>query len=133
MFQQITLVGYLGSDPVMRFTPAGKSVTNFSMATSNSYKDAQGNKIDDTTWWRVSVWGAQAESCNQYLKKGRPVLVICRMNQDKATGGPKIFEKNDGSAGAAYEVNAFNVRFLPSGAPIVSDEAPVATEDAIPF
>ena len=67
MFQQLTIVGYLGKDPVMRFTPAGQAVTSFPVATSRSYTDNTGQKITETTWFRVSVWGAQAE---QLIQKG---------------------------------------------------------------
>lgn len=115
MFQQITIVGYLGRDPEMRFTPSGQAVTSFSVATSRSYTNNSGQKVDETTWFRISVWGAQAESCNQYLSKGRPVLVVGSLRPDPQTGGPKVFTRNDGSSGAAFEVNAQNVRFLPGG------------------
>ena len=115
MFQQITIVGYLGNDPEMRFTPGGQAVTSFSVATSNSYTNNAGQKVDETTWFRVSVWGAQAESCKQYLSKGRPVLVIGRLRPDPQTGGPRVFQRNDGTTGASYEVNAQNVKFLPKG------------------
>ncbi len=115
MFHQITIVGYLGNDPVMRFTPSGQAVTTLSVATSRSYTNNAGQKIDETTWFRVSVWGAQAESCNQYLSKGRPVLIIGRLRPDPDSGGPRIYTRNDGSPGASFEVNAINVRFLPTG------------------
>jgi single-strand DNA-binding protein len=115
MFQQITIVGYLGRDPEMRFTTSGQPVTSFSVATSNSYTNNAGQKIDETTWFRITVWGAQAESCKQYLSKGRPVLVIGRLRPDPDTGGPRIFTRKDGTSGASFEVTAQNVRFLPSG------------------
>ncbi len=115
MYQQLTIVGYLGNDPVMRFTPGGQAVTSFSVATSRSYTNNSGQKIDETTWFRVSVWGAQAESCNQYLSKGRPVLVVGRLRPDPQSGGPRVYTRKDGSTGSAFEVNAINVRFLPSG------------------
>jgi single-strand DNA-binding protein len=115
MYQQLTIVGYLGNDPVMRFTPGGQAVTSFSIATSRSYTNNAGQKVDETTWFRVSVWGAQAESCNQYLSKGRPVLVVGRLRPDPQSGGPRVFTRKDGTTGASYEVNAINVRFLPGG------------------
>ncbi len=113
MFQQITLVGYLGRDPEMRFTPSGSAVTSFSIATNRSYTNNSGQKVDETTWFRISVWGAQAESCNQYLKKGSAVLVVGRLRPDPQTGGPRIYTRNDGTTGASFEVNALNVRFMP--------------------
>ena len=71
MFAQLIAVGRLGADPVLRFLPNGNPVTSFSLATTEKYKDNE-----TTTWYRVSVFGAQAEACNTYLKKGDPVLVI---------------------------------------------------------
>jgi single-strand DNA-binding protein len=114
MYQQITIVGYLGRDPEMRFTPSGQAVTSFSVATSRSYTNNTGQKVDETTWFRVSVWGSQAEACNQYLSKGRPVLVVGRLRPDPQTGNPRVFTRNDGTPGASYEINALQVKFLPS-------------------
>jgi len=115
MYQQITIVGYLGRDPEMRYTPGGQAVTSFSVATSRTYSSNAGQKVDETTWFRVSVWGAQAESCSQYLKKGSAVLVIGRLRPDPQTGGPRIYTRNDGTPGTSFEINSQNVRFLPSG------------------
>ena len=139
MYQQITIVGYLGNDPVMRFTPGGQAVTSFSVATSRSYTDNSGQKVDETTWFRISVWGAQAESCNQYLSKGRPVLIVGRLRPDPQSGGPRIFTRTDGTSGASYEINAQNVRFLPSGGDSSAyqqdqgDEQGGVEDDEIPF
>ena len=90
MFQQLTIVGYLGNDPDMRFTPSGQAVTSFSVATSRKYTNNSGQQVDETIWFRISVWGAQAESCNQYLAKGRPVLVVGRLRPDPQTGNPRV-------------------------------------------
>jgi single-strand DNA-binding protein len=140
MFQQLTIVGYLGNDPVMRFTPGGQAVTSFPVAASRSYTNNAGQKVDETTWFRVSVWGAQAEACNQYLSKGRPVLVIGRLRPDPQTGGPRVYTRNDGTSGASFEVNAINVRFLPTGRgdganyeQDMGDAAGGAEDDDIPF
>ena len=139
MFQQITIVGYLGNDPVMRFTPSGQAVTSFSVATTNSYTNNAGQKVDETTWFRVSVWGSQAESCNQYLKKGSPVLVLGRLKPDAQSGGPRVFTRKDGSTGASYEVTAQNVRFLPKGGDSgayqadMGDSQEDVEDDSIPF
>jgi len=140
MFQQLTIVGYLGNDPVMRFTPSGQAVTSFPVAASRSYTNNAGQKVDETTWFRISVWGAQAEACNQYLSKGRPVLVIGRLRPDPQSGGPRVYTRKDGTSGASFEVNAINVRFLPTGrgegAGIeqdMGDAAGGAEDDDIPF
>lgn len=106
MYQQITIIGHLGADPAMKFTPDGKAVANFSVATSRKYKDTE-----ETTWFRVSTWDKQAEACNQYLHKGSKVLVEGRLRPDES-GNPTVFQRKDGSWGASYEVTAESVRFL---------------------
>lgn len=112
MFQTIIVVGNLGRDPEMRYTPAGKPVTNFSVATNRTWTDAQGQQVKETVWFKVAVWGAMAESCNQYLKKGSKVLVEGRLTADPATGGPRVWAGQDGSMRASFEISASNVRFL---------------------
>ena len=112
MYHKVILVGNLGRDPEMRYSPSGQAVTNFSIATSEKWTDAQGQAQERTLWWRVSVWGRLAETCNQYLKKGRQVLVEGRMNGDPKSGGPRVFQRQDGTYGAAFEVTAFTVKFL---------------------
>ncbi len=113
-YQKIIITGNLGRDPEMRYTPSGQAVTSFSVAVNETYTNSNGEKIKKTIWFRVSAWGKQAEICNQYLKKGQMVLVDGRMNADQSTGGPRIWTKQDGSAGASFEVTAATVRFLSS-------------------
>ncbi len=116
MYQKITIIGNLGRDPEMRYLPSGQAVTNISVATNRRYTDSNGQKVDETTWFRVSVWGAQAESVNQYLQQGSKVLVEGRLRPDSDTGGPNIWTRNDGSPGANFEITAQNVLFLSSRA-----------------
>lgn len=125
MFQRIIIAGHCGRDPEMRYTPDGKANTTFSVATSRKM-----NGEKETTWFRVSVWNNQAELCNQYLKKGSKVLVEGRLNPDKNTGAPKVFQKKDGSWGSSYEVTADTVRFLSSRGE--SEQVDEAADD-IPF
>jgi single-strand DNA-binding protein len=106
MYQKLILIGNLGKEPETRYTAKGDPVTSFSVATSRKY----GEK-DETTWFRVSVWGKQAESCNQYLHKGSKVLVEGRLRPD-SNGNPTVFQRKDGTTGASFEVTAENVRFL---------------------
>lgn len=113
MYHTIILVGNLGRDPEMRFTPGGQAVTNFSVAISDNYTSSQGEKVERTIWVRVSAWGKQAEICNQYLKKGSKVLVEGRLVADQKTGGPRIWTGQNGP-GASFEVSASTVRFLSS-------------------
>ncbi len=112
MYQKIIIIGNLGRDPEMRYTPSGQGVTDFSVATSNKFTTSDGNQVDETTWFRVTTWGKLAEVCNQYLKKGRRVLVEGRLKPDKETGNPKVFTRQDGTSGASYEITAETVKFL---------------------
>ena len=114
MYQKIIVVGNLGRDPEMRYMGDGTAVTNFSVATSRRWTDRNGQQVDETTWFRVSVWGRQAETTNQYLAKGSKVLVEGRLQPDPATGGPRIWTRQDGGAGASFEIRADAVRFLSS-------------------
>ena len=115
MYQHLVIIGNLGRDPEMRYTPSGTPVTTFSMATNRTYKGNDGQQVKETCWFRVSVFGKMAETVTQYLHKGSMVLVEGRLTPDKTTGGPRIWDKQDGTKGASFEVFATNVRFMPSG------------------
>jgi single-strand DNA-binding protein len=132
MFQTTLIVGNLGKDPEMRYTPEGKPVTSFSVAVSDGFGD---NK--KTIWFRVTAWDKQAETCNQYLHKGSKVLVEGRLQADK-NGGPRIWTKQDGTQGASFELTASTVRFLSTAGSEHEDEqepyqAPAPASGAIPF
>jgi single-strand DNA-binding protein len=140
MYQKVVIVGNLGTDPEMRYMPNGTAVTNFSVATNRKWTDrASGESREETTWFRVSVWGQQAEAANQYLSKGRQVLVEGRMRPDPQTGGPKLWTGQDGSMRASFELTAETVRFIGSregASPMEGEtrEEPAAQEeDEIPF
>ncbi len=139
MYQRIVIVGNLGGDPVMRYTPSGQAVTNFSVATNRVYTNSNGEKVKETTWFRVSVWGKQAENVNQYLRKGSRVLVEGRLIPDPQSGGPRIWTDQNGNPRASFEVNALTVRFLSSraedqaAAAGLGTDLPPADEDEIPF
>lgn len=113
MYQKIIIVGNLGRDPEMRYMPDGTAVTSFSVATNRRWTDrATGQPVDETTWFRVSVWGRQAETANEYLSKGRKVLVEGQISPDRNTGGPRLWTAQDGTVRASFEVRADSVRFL---------------------
>lgn len=114
MYHKIIIAGNLGRDPEMRFLPSGQAVTNINVATNRVYTDSNGQKVTETIWFRVSVWGSMGENVNQYLKKGSKVLVEGRLNVDRETGGPRVFTRNDGTTGASYEITAQSVVFLSS-------------------
>ena len=132
MYHTLIIVGNLGKDPEMKFTPAGQALTNFSVATTREYTTPQGEKVKETTWFRVSVWGKMAEVCNQYLQKGSKVLVEGRLVPDKATGNPRVYTKGDGTAAASFEVTAATVRFL-GGTKSASAPAEVQADEDNPY
>lgn len=113
-YQKIVIVGNLGRDPEMSYINNDQAVTNFNVATNRQYTNAAGEKIKETTWFRVTAWGRQAETCHQYLRTGSPVLIEGRLNPDRETGGPKIWQRQDGTPGASYEITAVRVVFLGS-------------------
>ena len=138
MYQSITIVGNLGRDPEMRYTPSGTPVTSFNVASSRQYTNSQGEKIKETTWFRVSAWGRQAETCNQFLRRGSKVLVEGRLTADPATGGPRMWSGTDGQMRASYEITAQTVNFMSTRAEDDAFQAsgPVGDQiedDEIPF
>ena len=122
MYQKLIFIGNLGKEPDTRYTAKGDPVTTFSVATSRKY-----GETDETTWFRVSVWGKQAESCSKYLSKGSKVLVEGRLRPD-ASGNPTTFQRKDGTWSASFEVTAETVRFL-----TVKGEQVESTDLDVPF
>jgi single-strand DNA-binding protein len=145
MYQRLIIVGNLGNDPEMRYTPSGQAVTNLSVATNRKWTGNDGQTHEETVWFRVSVWGKQAEICNQYLGKGQRVLCEGRLTVDRESGGPRVWQGQDGKWRASYEMSADTVRFLgtrgeggnnnygagPETSPVSND--PGIMEDEIPF
>src|SRR5215510_2152514 len=84
-FNKITIVGYLGRDPELRYTPQGTAVCNFSVATTEKRRNARGETEEHTIWFRVTAWGRQAEVANEYLAKGRQVYVDGRLRLEEYT------------------------------------------------
>ncbi len=136
MYQRVVIVGHLGRDPELRYTANGTAVVNFPVATNRRWTDPEGNTQEETTWFRVSVWGRQAETCNQYLQKGR--LVLCE-------GEIRTSQYQDEQGGTRYswELRAAAVKFLGSpgergATPMPPEEATEVgvgplSEDEIPF
>ena len=114
MFHTIIIVGNVGRDPEMRYTPSGQAVTSFSVATSRNYK-SQGQTVKETIWFRVTCWGRQAEIASNYVKKGQKVLVEGRLVAD-ASGNPRTYTRSDGTIGTSFEITASNLQLLSSRA-----------------
>ena len=105
MYQQLIIVGNLGRDPELRYTPEGTPVATFSVAVNRKWTGPSGSVEEETTWFRVTAWRKLAETCHQYLRKGRQVLVVGRVAASAWSG-------QDGQPRATLEVTATDVRFL---------------------
>ena len=107
-WHQTIVVGNLGGDPELRYMQSGRAVCNFSVAVSERWTDRQSNEMrEKTTWYRVAVWGNQAENCNTYLAKGRRVLVTGNVTA-------RAYINSNGEAAASLDLTARDVRFLSS-------------------
>ena len=158
MFQRVTLIGNVGQEPQMRYTPDGVAVTNFSVATTETiskttfdgrerscpqgWKESYNAKNWElTTWWRVTCWRKMAETINQYLKKGSQAFVEGTVSGEAAEGSqnPRVWTGNDGVARASYEVTASTVKFLggrgeaAAGPPMGEPPPEGFEEDTLPF
>ncbi len=107
-FNKIIIVGNLGRDPELRYTPQGTAVCNFSMATNEKRRDKTGDQQDITTWFKVTLWGRQAENASKYLQKGSPVYIEGRLKLEEWTD-------RDGNTRQTLEVNASDMQFLSGG------------------
>jgi single-strand DNA-binding protein len=138
-FNKVILVGNLGRDPELRYTPQGTPVCSFSMATNERRKDKSGEMQDLTTWFKVTLWNRQAETAAQYLQKGRPVYIEGRLRVEEYTD-------RDGKQRHSLEVNATDMQFIgggrgeepPSERAAAASSAPAAehsdmADDDIPF
>lgn len=106
-FNKIIIVGNLGRDPELRYTPQGNAVCNFSVATSEKKRDKGGDLQDLTTWFRVTLWGKQAETASKYLTKGSQVYVEGRLRLEEWTD-------RDGKTRQTLDVNGTDMHFIGS-------------------
>jgi single-strand DNA-binding protein len=105
---KVILIGNLGRDPEVRFTGGGRAVANFRIATSEVFSDAQGQRQERTDWHNIVVWGKQAETCGQYLAKGRQVYIEGSLRT-------RSYDDKDGNKRYVTEVVAQRVQFLGGG------------------
>lgn len=107
MYNQVILIGHLGNDPEMKYTPSGVAVTGFSLAVNKTWVDtATGEKKEKTIWVRVSAWRKLAETASQYLAKGSRVMVVGEIEAVRA------YTAKSGEPGASLEVTAQTIKFL---------------------
>ena len=105
---KVILVGHLGADPDMRYTPSGQGVCELRLATSESWNDKNGQRQERTEWHRIVVWGKRAEVCSKYLAKGRQVFVEGRIQT-------RTYDDKDGNKRYITEIIANDVQFLGGG------------------
>ena len=105
---KIIVIGHLGRDPEMRYTPNGQAVTSFSVASSRRYTNSAGEQKEETEWFNVSAWGKLGETCNQYLTKGQQVYIEGRMSS-------RTYEGRDGTTRVSIDVFLNDVQFLGRG------------------
>jgi len=129
---KIMVIGNLGTDPEMRFTPSGNQVTSFRLAATRNYTTSEGERRQETEWFTVTTWGKQAETCNQFLAKGRRAYVEGRLRTSS-------WEGQDGQKRFKTEIIADRVIFLdrPGAAPLPEETEEVGVEeiqaDDLPF
>jgi single-strand DNA-binding protein len=99
------LIGNLGRDPEIRYTPSGQAVASFTLATSEKWRDKEGQMQERTDWHNIVCWGRQAELANQYLKKGRPVYIEGRIQN-------RSYDDKEGNKKYISEVVAQRLQFL---------------------
>jgi single-strand DNA-binding protein len=125
-FNKITIVGYLGRDPEIRYVSQGTAVCNISVATTERRKNVEGEYEDHTTWFRVTLWNRQAELANEYLAKGRQVYIEGRLRQEEYTD-------REGARRVSLEVTATEMQFLGRrddfSQPASADAGPSQTEE----
>ena len=126
-FNKVTILGNLGRDPEVRTTPAGNTVANFSVATTDKWGQGE-ERQERTEWHRVVVWGKLAETCGEYLSKGRQVLVEGRLQSHS-------YEDNEGVKRYVTEIIAHQVEFLsrPNGENGQASEEPPKDGEGVPF
>ena len=136
----MTVIGNVGSDPEMRYTPSGMPVTSFSVATNHRYNTREGERREETEWFRVVAWNRLAEVCNQYVTKGMRVFAEGRLKSDSWVG-------NDGQTRFRNEIIANTVQFLDraadrgaardsfggGGDPFASGPPPQGDDDDLPW
>ena len=102
---KIIIIGNLGRDPEMRYSPSGQPMTSFSVASSRRYTTAAGEQREETEWFNCTAFGRLADTCNQYLARGRQVYVEGRLRS-------RQYDRRDGTPGFSLDVNVTDVQFL---------------------
>jgi single-strand DNA-binding protein len=122
---KVILVGNLGKDPELRYTPSGQAVATFSLATGRKWKDKEGQMQDQTDWHNIVTWGRQAEIAKEYLKKGSPIFIEGRIQY-------RTYNDRDGNKRYITEIVAQSLQMLGRKGTEAAPEVPVETEVETP-
>jgi len=132
---KVIILGNVGRDPELKYTPSGTAVTNFTVATNERWKDREGSQQEHTEWHRIVAWGKLAEICGEYLSKGRQVYIEGAIRS-------RTYKDRDGNDRTAFDIRADNVVLLGSGgggsksseaSRASDDQEPEYSDDDIPF
>ncbi len=128
---KVMIIGHLGRDPEMRYTPSGKPVTTFTVATGRLWKSSDGEQHSETEWFNVVAWGSLAERCKNYLSKGQQVYVEGRLQTRK-------WDDNEGSKHVSIEIVANEMLMLGERKESYNSQngdstPPEETEEEFPF
>ena len=121
---KVILIGNLGADPELKYTPNGKAVANFRIAVTESWVNKDGEKEDRTEWARIVTWGRLGEICGKYLHKGKQVYIEGKLQT-------RSWEDRDGNTRYTTEINAYTMQMLGSAGR--SDDSGLVMEEEIPF
>lgn len=124
-FNKITVVGNLGKDPELNYTGQGKAVCKLSVATSEKRRDAAGELQTVTTWFRITLWGTQAETASRFLQKGSPVYIEGRLRVEEWTD-------RDGKQRYTLEVQGMDMQFIGSSSNASTDSQDIRTSSLAP-
>jgi single-strand DNA-binding protein len=131
---KVMIIGHLGKDPEMRYTPSGRPVTTFTVAVSRSWNSADGERHAETEWFSIVAWGNLAEICKQYLTKGQQVYIEGRLQTRR-------WDDKEGQKHTSVEIVANEMMMLgerrdanqSQETPHAEDSEPIANEDEFPF
>jgi single-strand DNA-binding protein len=133
MYNHIVLIGNLGNNPQLRDVAGGVPVATFSLAVNRHWTTAEGQVQEKTTWFHITAWRRQAELAQQYLTKGRQIMIVGEIN------GSRPYTDRDGNMRATIDITANEIRFLDNRrddydiAKSTNGEQPAVAEDRIPF
>jgi len=119
---KVMIIGRLGRDPEMRYTPSGRPVTTYSVATSRTWNTADGERHSETEWFNVVAWGSLAEICKQHLTKGQQVYIEGRLQT-------RFWEDNDGNKHSSTEIVASEMIMLGDKKDLNHPESEIGSED----